>query len=51
MHNFVIAKIITLIIASKIYGKAICLICEAVFNMGIVKGCSAERLEVGGGRI
>jgi len=33
------------------YGKALYVICEAVFNMGIVKGCLAGRLGVRGRRI
>lgn len=51
MHNFVMAKIITFIIAFKIYGKAIHVICEAVFNMDIVKCYSAGRLGAGDRRI
>lgn len=37
---------IILIIVCKMYGKAICVVCEAVFNMGIVK-CSTTVQLVG----
>lgn len=48
MYNFTIAEIITYS-ASKVYGKSICAICEAVFIMGIVKRCSTVRLGIGAG--